>query len=152
MNWQVDLVRKWQLATGSKEISTPLVANWAIQNGHYKPDPIDEIARLSSKLSRALRGTYFIDPQGRRVRMMHAVSSRRGQTRMPFWFDLRSAPREKMLQSLQQRREQNLADNLQLKQDQDSFNQNYNQEEPIQLVFDYSKDLLEAELLRKKSA
>ena len=75
MRWETELVREYQLATGNKEISTSAVANWALANGKYKPDPTDEVARLSIRLSRALRQERFTDPQGRSVRLMHPVTN-----------------------------------------------------------------------------
>lgn len=121
MRWETELVRKYQLATGKRDITTPAVANWAIANGEYMPDPIDEAARLATKLSRALRQEHFTDPQGRSVRLMHAVTNREGQTKMTFWYDMRSAPTDIMKRAMQQRREQSLADNLQMKIDCDSY-------------------------------
>ena len=137
MNWQMEVIREYQLATGNREISTLAAANWAISNGKYKPKPIDEAARLATKLSRALRQEHFTDPQGRRVRLMHAITNREGQTKMTFWHDMRFASTDKMKRSVQQRRDQSLADNYQMKIDCDSYNENYNSGERIQLIFDY---------------
>lgn len=124
MKWEVELVRKYQLATGTTEISTAAVANWAIANGEYEPDPIDEAVRLSAKLSRALRQEHFTDPQGRSVRLMHPVSNREGQKSMTLWYSMRSVAPDTMKGALQQRRLQIVADNFQLKTDCDSYNEN----------------------------
>lgn len=152
MSWECDLVRDWQVATGKREISTPEVARWAIANRKYAPEPADEVNRLSNKLAKALAHEHFTDPQGRSPRLMHAVTNRDGQTKMTFWYDIRSTSPDIMLRALQQRRAQNLADNLQLKIDQDSYNDNYNSGKPIQLVFDYTLDLIELEAAAEKSA
>lgn len=53
-----------------------------------------------------------------------------------------------MKRAMQQRREQCSADNYQMKMDCDSYNENYNAGEPIQLVFDYTLDLEEIEAER----
>ena len=42
-----------------------------------------------------------------------------------------------------------MADNLQMKADQDSYNENFNTGEQISLIFDYALDLLEMEEVRK---
>lgn len=148
MRWETQLVREYQLATGSTNISTPAVANWALSNGKYKPDPMNEVARLSSKLSRALRQEHFTDSQGRSVRLMHAVTNREGQTKMTLWYDMRKASPGNMKRAMQQRREQCLADNYQMKIDCDSYNDNFNSGDPIQLIFNYTRDLEELEAIR----
>lgn len=79
---------------------------------------------------------------------MHVVTNREGQKRMSFWHDMRFAKPEVMKQSLQHRRDGNLADNYQMKIDQDSYNENYNPGEAIQLIFDYTRDLEEMEANR----
>ena len=92
---------------------------------------------------------HFIDPQGRSVRLMHAVTNREGQTKLAFWYTMKSISPEDMTRSLQQRRGQSLADNLQMKADQDSYNENFNTGEQISLIFDYALDLLEMGEVRK---
>jgi hypothetical protein len=41
-----------------------------------------------------------------------------------------------------------LGDCKQLKTDTDSYNENYNAAEPIQMIFDFTEDLAELELLK----
>ncbi len=81
---------------------------------------------------------------------MHAVTNREGQTKMTFWYDMRFTPTDTMKRAMQQRREQSLADNLQMKIDCDSYNENYNTGDPIQLIFDYTLDLEEMEAARNE--
>jgi hypothetical protein len=50
--------------------------------------------------------------------------------------------------AFQQRRQQILGDCRQLKTDVDSYNDNYNDAEPLQMVFDFTDDLAEDELAR----
>ncbi len=68
---------------------------------------------------------------------------------MTSWYAMKSISPENMKRSLQQRREQSLADNIQMKADQDSYNENFNQGEQISLIFDYTLDLLEIDEVRK---
>lgn len=56
--------------------------------------------------------------------------------------------REHMGIAFQQRRQQILGDCRQLKTDVDSYNENYNSAEPLQMVFDFTDDLAEAEPVR----
>ena len=148
MSIEIDLVREFQIATGKRDFSSAEVANWALVNGKYQSPPSDERARLAAKISRALRSEHFTDPQGRRVRLMHAVTNREGQKTFAFWHDMRSAPPDVMQRAMQQRRQQSVADNYHLKQDIDSYNENYNPGEPIQCELDYTLDIAELEAAR----
>jgi hypothetical protein len=64
-----------------------------------------------------------------------------------FWADMRKAPHGHMEIAFQQRRQQIVGDCRQLKWDMDSYNQNHNVGEPIQMVFDFTLDLEEIEAL-----
>ena len=59
------------------------------------------------------------------------------------WADMRTAPREHMALSFAQRRERIAKRCWQLKQDADSYNENYNPGEPIVIVFDFRNDIAE---------
>lgn len=84
---------------------------------------------------------YFRDPQGRSVRAKHAV--RIDQTTL--WVDLRTDSRTHMEIAFQQRRQGIVGDCRQLKVDVDSHNQNINPGAPIQLVLNFTNDVLELE-------
>jgi hypothetical protein len=60
---------------------------------------------------------------------------------------MRTAPREHMEVAFQQRRQQIVGDCRQLKWDVDSYNQNHNAGEELQMVFDFTLDLEEIEAL-----
>ena len=64
---------------------------------------------------------------------------------MVLWADIRSATPDHMQVALQQRRHQIVGDCRQLKYDADSFNDNYNTSQPIQISFDFTRDLQEIE-------
>ncbi len=53
--------------------------------------------------------------------------------------------------SFQQRRREVVGDCCLLKTDIDSYNDNYNKNEPINLCFDFTKDIEEAEIFEIKS-
>jgi hypothetical protein len=91
-----------------------------------------------------MREEYYTDPQGRRVRVKHPVKVEQGV----LWDDIRTAPRQHMEISFQQRRVRILDDCRQLKTDADSYNEAHLDQLPIQLVFDFSEDLAEFEALR----
>lgn len=92
-----------------------------------------------------MREEHYIDAQGRRVRLNHAARMLLGESQQTFWDDIRNASRTHMQVSFQQRRNQIVGDCIQLKTDMDSYNDNTNTGMPIQMVFDFTKDLEEAE-------
>lgn len=77
--------------------------------------------------------------------MNHAARMLSGEKQQTFWDDIRGASRTHMQVSLQQRRDQIVGDCKQLKTDMDSYNDNVNVGEPIQMVFDFTRVLKEAE-------
>ena len=87
-----------------------------------------------------MREEYYTDDQGRRVRVNHAARLMTGEKQQTFWDDIRSASRTHMHVSLQQRRDQIVGDCKQLKTDMDSYNENENTGEPIQMVFDFTQE------------
>src|SRR6186997_2423178 len=100
-------------------------------------------------MGRALREEYHRDAQGRRVRSKHVV---RGEGETGYlWADIHTTPRDHMVVAFDQRRDQIIADCAQLKADIDSYNDNQNLAgDPIQLKLDFTRDVHEYELARKK--
>ena len=121
------------------------IAAWAIRNSLWAPHRSDLIGQCAEQLSRAMREEYITDPQGRAVRAKHAARRNQGGEQMVLWADIRNAPPDHMGVALQQRRQQIVGDCHQLKQDVDSYNQNYNYSDPIQLSLDFTNDLKEIE-------
>jgi hypothetical protein len=64
------------------------------------------------------------------------------------WGDIRSEDRRFLATAFQQRRQQIVGECGQLKTDVDSYNQNGNLGEAIQLVLDFTNDIAEIEALR----
>ena len=111
------------------------------------------ISRCAEELARAMREEYIVDPQGRTVRAKHVARTESNGRQIPLWADIRTANRAHMHLAFQQRRQQILGDCRQLKVDVDSFNENRCQEQPIQMVFDFTEDLAEeaaAALVRQR--
>ena len=92
-----------------------------------------------------MREEYFTDVKGRRVRLKHPASLRRGGKQLVLWDDLRTAPRGHMHLAFQQRRQQIFGDCRQLKTDVDSYNDNHADDPPLQMIFDFTRDLAEDE-------
>lgn len=147
-----EIVEKYREAGESWPTDRRTIAAWAYHNGLWEPSRKSAVAQLASDLGRAMRDEYFTDPQGRRVRRKHA---RRiveqlfdGEYKqITIWDDITTATPEHMHMSLQQRRRMILGDCHQLKTDAESYNHNYNPapEQPIQLSWDFTFDLIEIE-------
>jgi hypothetical protein len=135
------LAARFQQETGATIFSLTEVGNWALDSGLWAPNRSSILRQFSSELSRALREEFVTDPQGRRVRTKHAVKQDAEQGTL--WGDIFTAPREHMQRAFAQRREQVVNDCRQLRTDVDSYNQNMNTGEPIQMVFDFTDDLNE---------
>lgn len=118
------------------------IAAWSLKNRLWAPQKGEVINICAEQLSRAMREEYIVDRQGRKVRAKHAARNKQGV----FWDDIRTASREHMQVALQQRRRQIVGDCHQLKLDVDSYNENKNDGTPIQMVFDFTIDLIEMEM------
>jgi len=119
------------------------IAAWAVHNAMWQPQHSDLISQCADQLAHAMREEYITDPQGRRVRAKHAATVEQ----RTLWADIRDAGRGHMMVAFAQRRKQIVGDCRQLKADVDSFNENRSRQEPIQMTFDFTLDLLELELV-----
>lgn len=123
------------------------MAAWAVRTKRWEPSPEAAIEQCADAFARAMREEFITDRQGRRVRAKHAARLEINGEQQTFWADLRSAPREHMEVAFAQRRQQVVSDCAQLKRDVDSYNQNFNKNESIQMIFDFTMDLVELEAL-----
>jgi hypothetical protein len=134
------------ITTGERwPATTHEIAAWAIREGLWAPQRTKIIDICAEQLARAMREEYIVDPQGRTVRAKHAARTQREGEQLVLWADIRTAPREHMEIAFQQRRQQIVGDCRQLKLDVDSYNENINLGEPIQMVFDFTLDVVELE-------
>jgi len=142
------IANEYVASTGNDAFTTREIAEWAINNGLWKPHPGKLINQCSEDIARALREEFFTDPQGRRVRVKHVVTRRRNGQHTCLWTDIKSASREHMEISFKQRRRQIVEDCIHLDIDKDSFNENYNNGEPNQITFDFTNDIAEDRIMR----
>jgi hypothetical protein len=139
----------YRTSGGSWPASAREIAIWAINNGHYKSHQAKLIAKAAEEFASAMREEYYTDPQGRRVRVLHAArtitrASDGNRTQKMLWDDIRNAPRDFMERAFQLRRRQIVGDCRQLKNDVDSYNDNHPDEKPIQLMLNFNDDVAEA--------
>lgn len=125
--------------------SSKTIAAWAISNGRWELHRSAALKKCAEDLASAMREEYHTDSKGRRVRLLHPAIIRRGGEQMVLWDDIRTAPREHMKLSFQQRRKAIVGDCRQLKVDCDSYNDAHAGAAPIQLIFDFTMDLAELE-------
>jgi len=123
--------------------SSRAIAAWAISRGLWKPQRGALISQCAEQISRALREEYITDLQGRRVRTKHSARVEENGEQLVLWDDIRTASRKHMRIAFQQRRQQIVGDCHQLKMDMDSFNENRSPMLPIQISFNFVKDLEE---------
>ena len=121
------------------------MASWAINNGKWAAHKSAMVDLCAEHLAHAMHEEYITDPQGRSVRAKHAARISQNGEQLFLWADIRTASREHMTIAFQQRRHQIVGDCRQLKTDVDSYNENKNPGKPIQMVFDFTLDLVELE-------
>jgi len=126
--------------------TTMEIAAWAVRKGLWEPQRKCIIAQCAHHLSDAMRQEFVTDPQETTVRAKHAARLKgEDGKQLVIWADIRSAPRKHMEIAMKQRRQQILGDCRQLKVDSDSYNENKNPGRPINLVFDFTRDIEELE-------
>jgi hypothetical protein len=146
-----DIVKSYRSSGNTWPTSTKNIAGWAIQKGYWRPQPSSMISQCADHISTALRDEYITDPQGRRVRAKHSAKILEDGKQVPLWADIREASPKHMHRAFQQRRQQIVGDCRQLRLDADSYNENVNKEDPIQIVFDFTLDLEEMEEFQEAS-
>lgn len=142
-----ELYRKYEKDGHMQPFTMHELAAWAYDNGLCQPQRSTIVNRLAEEFSRAMRTEFHTDAQGRRVRTKHVATYDQNGKQIALWADIRVASREHMERSFQQRRQGIVGDCRQLKADVDSYNQNQNRGEAIQLVLDFTYDMAEYEAL-----
>jgi hypothetical protein len=123
------------------------IARWAIQRQLWQIHPGAIVRQCADQIANAMREEIYTDPQGRRVRLLHAAPYSKNGRQYLLWDDMRTASNRQMHAAFQNRRQQIVMDCHQLKMDTDSYNQNFNMAKPIQMIFDFTLDLAELEIM-----
>jgi hypothetical protein len=131
--------------TGAQRVTARTIAAWAISNGLWQPQPAALIRQCAEELARAMREEYITDPKGRRVRVKHVALVGQDGEQIPMWADMRNTTPEHMKGAFRLRRQQIVGDCRQHKTDVNSYNENFNSAEAIQIDFDFTEDLEELE-------
>ena len=141
-----ELVEQYRSDEHGGPLDLDEVASWLLRKKLWEVGRSSATRTLRRELAWALRHEHITDPQGRRVRKNHAYRITKGERQLVFWVDMLEATADQMRRSLQQRRLGILDDCKQLKNDADSFNDNNVHGAHIQMTFDFTEDLLEAEM------
>lgn len=70
------IMEEWAQANGTDIIDVDQAAEWAVATGRYYREPITPEKQCKQDMRRALQQATYIDPQGNKVRRMHAVRGR----------------------------------------------------------------------------
>ena len=123
------------------------IATWAIREKRWAPQRDAVLQECAEELARAMREEVIVDAQGRTVRTKHAARLEEHGEQLTYWDDIRWAEPKHMEVAFAQRRRSIVSDCRQLKSDVDSYNENTNKSIPIQMVWDFTADLIELEAL-----
>jgi hypothetical protein len=124
------------------------IAQWALVNNRWQPQPSLLLSLCAQEIANAMREEIINDSQGRRVRAKHVALMPTPDGQQAYlWDDIRTMSREHMLISAQTERQQIAGWCYRLKVDVDSFNQNSNPGQPIQISFDFRPDVADMEAL-----
>jgi hypothetical protein len=121
------------------------IARWAIKEGYWELSESNAIRKCAQDLSKAMREDYETDSKGRRVRKLHPVKKYVNGKQVTIWDGMDTAEYDFMCRAFQQRRQSIVADCHQLKTDVDSYNDRKPDQPPIQMIFEFTNDLLEIE-------
>jgi hypothetical protein len=140
------IVRRYRLSGQPWPAPSVDIARWAISQKLWEIHPSRIVRQCADQIAEAMRQEYITDPQGRRVRAKHVAPYSEGG-RLPLkWDDMRTATHKHMEMAFAYKRQLIVKDCQQLKNDLDSYNQNYNKSTPIQTVLDFTYDVEELEL------
>lgn len=139
------LIRLYKQESGEKIVDMDKIADWAMKRGATMPKPKTPKELLASQLADAARAEYRQDTKtGFSYRANHAmrITDSEGK-QQSLWFDIEEATRPQMLVSLQNRRDQMVGDAVHLKIDEQIWNDRNPDQQPIQLVIDFTDDVQE---------
>lgn len=133
---------------GHEPVSLDVVAEWAVSNGLFSPEPRSVLKLCKEALADSLRQEKRVDAEGRWYRAKHPVRESVGGVQLTLWADIDFAPRIHMEKSFGQRRKSIVDDCFQIKQDVDHYNQYHAPDKPIQMILDFRDDVEELEAVR----
>lgn len=134
---------KYEAENGAIPATAREAVAWGVSKGMIDLPEVDPLDKLASDMSKALREEYAIDKDGRKFRVNHAVRVSKGGVQYTFWAMMKDAPREHMQKAFIQRRGQIVGDCVQLNTDVEAYNGFNDDQQPIQMLFDFRDDIEE---------
>jgi len=95
------IMEEWAQVNGMDTIDVDQAAEWAVSTGRYQREPISPEKQCKQDMRRALQQATYLDPQGNKVRRMHAVRGWKGQ-QTTLWVDVRIGKPEVMKEVFEQ--------------------------------------------------
>ena len=143
---------KYQAENGDIPISAREAVDWGVAKGLLSVPEVDPLDKLAEDMSSALREEYRTDKYGRRYRVNHALRITKYGVQYTIWGVMDHSDRDFMERSYANRRKQIVGDCLQLKTDVDVYNDMNPEQEPIQVVLNFTDDVEEVMILKKGRA
>lgn len=140
------IVRQFEQIHQRKPFDLHEVYQWAKSMQLWYPPRDFEEKKFVEELAQVLREEYITADDGSKVRYYYAVSKGRQGS---LWGNLDTASRDHIGESLKQKRDQSLADCRQTKNDMDYVNRKRFIGNPIQMSFNFDRDLAEEEIYRQ---
>lgn len=97
----LDIMQEWAIETGADAIDVDKASDWALQKGKYTRLPISAKRQCMEDMRRSLQQSTYNDPQGNKVRTMHAVRNYKGE-QLTLWIDARTAKPDLMQEAFKQ--------------------------------------------------
>ena len=138
-----DLADQYLDETGAKSYTLESLANWALENGLWKPYPQDIRKLLQHHLRKALASIHRLDPQGRRVRAHLVVPMVKEEQTVFEWFKPEHMNYAEMQAAYKYRRSISANEVKQCFNCTTSWNENYSDGRIVEQDYDFNKDLLE---------
>lgn len=142
-----DILDRYLSEVNSDPVSLDEVAEWAIREGLFSPEPRDLKKVCRDAIAQGARAQKRFDGK-RWYRAKHSLRTNVGGVQLSLWADIdKNASHGFMQKSIGQRRRSIVDDCFQMKMDADHFNEANPELEPIQPVLDFSEDVDEREAL-----
>ncbi len=144
--------REYEHVHGYIPTSARDAVKWGAERGMIEVPEMDPFDKLAEDMAKALREEYGTDANGRRYRKNHAVRGTQGGVQYTTWAIMGNAPRAHMHKAFIQRREQIVSDCVQLATDVAVYNDQNQEDEPIQIPFNFEYDVEERMLTDRRKA
>jgi hypothetical protein len=133
----------YRAAHNNEPASAREMADWAVAQEMYKLPVFATARRCAEELADVMRQDHMMVDGGRRVRTMHSWTSEQ----RTLWDHIRTITRDNMKLSMALKRNGMVGEVKQIKTDLDFFNDLHADEAPLQMSFNFERDLADAGLI-----